>query len=243
MNATYLRYELLRTVRNRRFMLFSLGFPVVLYLLIAAPSRHVTDLAHTGISAPLYYLAGLISFGAMSAMLGSGARIATDRQAGWHRQLRTTPLDPRQYLRAKVLTGYAMAVLTVAVLDACAVGLGVAMPAGRWLAMTGLILLGLAPFAGMGIVLGHVVRADTTGPAIGGLLSLLAFLGGAWFPVTGGVLRAIGEALPSWWLVQASRVALHGAAWPTLGWVVVAAWAVALSGAARWAYRRDTARV
>ena len=32
-----LRYELLRTFRNRRFFLFSLGFPLVLYYLIAAP--------------------------------------------------------------------------------------------------------------------------------------------------------------------------------------------------------------
>src|SRR5207344_1185633 len=35
--ATYIRYELLRTFRNRRFLVFSLGFPVVIYYLIAAP--------------------------------------------------------------------------------------------------------------------------------------------------------------------------------------------------------------
>ena len=29
--AAYTRYELLRTFRNRRFFLFSLGFPLVLY--------------------------------------------------------------------------------------------------------------------------------------------------------------------------------------------------------------------
>ena len=31
MNRTYIRYELLRTFRNRRFFVFSLGFPLVLY--------------------------------------------------------------------------------------------------------------------------------------------------------------------------------------------------------------------
>ena len=51
--ALYLRYELLRAFRNRRFFIFSLGFPLVLYWLIASPQRHERDLAGTGISAPL----------------------------------------------------------------------------------------------------------------------------------------------------------------------------------------------
>ena len=35
-SATYVRYEVLRSVRNKRFFLFSLGFPVALYVLSAA---------------------------------------------------------------------------------------------------------------------------------------------------------------------------------------------------------------
>ena len=35
-----LRYELLRTFRNRRFLLFSLAFPLVLFFLVAGPNRH-----------------------------------------------------------------------------------------------------------------------------------------------------------------------------------------------------------
>jgi ABC-2 type transport system permease protein len=42
--TTYVRYELLRTFRNKRFMIFSLGFPLALYYLIAAPTRNVSDL-------------------------------------------------------------------------------------------------------------------------------------------------------------------------------------------------------
>lgn len=36
-------------------------------------------------------------------------------------------------------------------------------------------------------------------------------------------LRDIAEFLPSSWLVQASHVALGGAAWPTMGWIVACA--------------------
>ena len=79
---TYTRFELLRTFRNRRFFIFSLVFPLVLYFLIAGPNRHDNDFANSGVSAPLYYMVGLASFGTMTAMLSSGARIATEREVG-----------------------------------------------------------------------------------------------------------------------------------------------------------------
>ncbi|MCU1457750.1 MAG: transporter permease, partial [Actinomycetia bacterium] len=40
-SVTYTRFELLRTFRNVRFMLFSLLFPLVLFLLVAGPNRHL----------------------------------------------------------------------------------------------------------------------------------------------------------------------------------------------------------
>ena len=101
MRAPYTRYELLRTLRNRRFFLLSLGFPLVLYFLIAGPNANDAQPRRHGIAAPLYYMVGLASFGTMSAMLSCGARIAAERAVGWNRQLRITPavaarLLPRQ---------------------------------------------------------------------------------------------------------------------------------------------------
>ncbi|HEX2164978.1 MAG TPA: hypothetical protein VHM02_13620, partial [Thermoanaerobaculia bacterium] len=92
------------------------------------------------------------------------------------------------------------------------------------------------------VMLGHLVTSDTVGPAIGGTTAVLAFLGGTWFPITGGAMQAIAEALPSYWLVQASHVGLGGAGWGVTGWAVVAAWSVAAALAAAWAYRRDEGR-
>jgi hypothetical protein len=87
---TYTRYELLRTFRNRRFFLLSLAFPLVLYFLIAGPNRDVHSLSGTGISAPLYFMVGLVSFGTMSAMLSSGARTAATPR-GYSRPDRPKP--------------------------------------------------------------------------------------------------------------------------------------------------------
>jgi ABC-2 type transport system permease protein len=239
--AVYTRYELLRTFRNKRFLLFAFGFPLVLYVLIAAPNRHVHDLNHSGLSAPLYFMVGLLAFGTMTAMLSSGARIAAERAVGWNRQLRITPLSPRTYFRTKVLTGYAMSLVTIGLLYAAGTVLGVRLAAGDWLKMTWLILAGLIPFAALGIFIGHVVTQESIGPAIGGATALLAFLGGVWFPITGhGVLVDIAQALPSYWLVQAAHVGVGGTGWSTKGWAVMAVWTVGATILARRAYVKDT---
>ena len=243
MNRAYLHFELVRTFRNRRFFFLSLGFPLVLYFLIAGPNRTTEDLGHSGLSAPLYFMAGLAAFGTMNAMLSAGARISSERAVGWNRQLRITPLTTRTYFRAKVVTGYAMAALSLATLYLAGTILGVRLTAGEWTRMTFLILVGLLPFAALGIVFGHLLTPESIGPVMGGATAVLALLGGTWFPLGTGTLADIGKALPSYWLVQAGHVALGDGGWTTTGWIVVAAWTVATAAAARWAYRRDTRRV
>ena len=246
MNAalTYTRFELLRTLRNRRFFVLSLGFPLVLYFLLAGPQRNVHSLNGSGVPASVYYMMGLASFGAMSSMLSSGGRIATERAVGWNRQLRITPLSPRAYFRAKLVTSYMMALLSLGALYIAGTSLGVSLPAGRWLEMTGLMLVGLIPFAALGIAVGHVLTPDSIGPAVGGGVSLFAFVGGVWFPLgQHGFIHDVAQYIPSYWLVQASHVAYGGHPWNATAWIVMAAWTVLFSGMAVRAYRRDTGRV
>jgi ABC-2 type transport system permease protein len=244
MSLTYIRYELLRTLRNRRFFLLSLGFPLVLYFVIAGSQRNNHNFAGSGIAAPLYYMVGLATFGTMGAMLSCGARIASERAVGWNRQLRITPLSPRDYFRAKVITGYMMALISLLALYLAGITLGVSLTAREWLEMTGLILIGLVPFAALGITIGHLLTPDSIGPAMGGGISVLALFGGTWFPITGhGLIAEVARVLPSYWLVQASHVAVGGHVWAARGWLTMGAWTVVLGALAVRAYRRDTGRV
>lgn len=243
-SLVYTRYELIRTLRNRRFFILSLGFPLILYLLISSSTRHVHNLDGTGLPASLYFMVGMASFGTMSAMLSCGARIAAERAVGWNRQLRITPLTTRSYFRTKILTAYLVALLTLIVLYVAGSSMGVSLEIHQWLEMTGLILVGLIPFAALGIMLGHLLTPDSIGPALGGGVGLLALLGGTWFPITGsGFLAELARLLPSYWISQASHVALGGRPWEAKGWLVIAAWTVVLSLLAARAYRRDTGRV
>lgn len=245
----YTRYELLRVARNRQGMLFSLVFPLIMYFLLAAPNKNDHNFGgdakhHTGLFAPQYYMIGLLAFGAMIAVMSAGARIAAERTIGWNRQLRLTPLSSRNYLRAKVAASYALVIVGMVLLYACGIALGVRMPLESWLKMSGLILVALIPFAAIGIGGGHLLNDDAAGAGLGGVVSLFAFLGGTWFPITGGGFRTFCESLPSYWLVRAGQVGLGGRGdpWGAKGWLVLAAWTAAGVVFAAWVYRRDTRR-
>jgi len=242
MNTTYLKYEVIRTLRNRQGFLFSLAFPLVMYFLLAGSSKKDTNLSDTGIPAVTYYMVGLITFGTIGAVMSGGARIAVDRQVGWNRQLRLSPLSPRIYLASKLLLGYLIAAMTIIVLYAAAISMGATMPLSRWLEMTLFILLGLIPFAALGIWVGHQFHVDAIGPIMGGGMALFAFLGGTWFPLGDGVLDEIGSFLPSYWVVQAGHVGVGGDVWGIKGWLVIAIWTVAAVALAVRAYQADTQR-
>lgn len=239
--ATYTRLELRRSLRNRRFFLFSLGFPVVFYVVIVLANGRTDDFAGTGISSALFYLTGLASFGCMAAMIGGGARIAAERANGWNRQLRITPLKARTYFTSKVLVSYVICLMTIVLLTVFAVAFGARLSVLHWLEMTALVLIGVIPFAGIGIGLGHLLSSDALGPVLGTSVGLLAFLGGTWFPVTGG-LKSFSQFLPSYWIAQAAHTAVGGAAWSAFGWGVIAVWSVAGLALAVFAYRHDTKR-
>jgi ABC-2 type transport system permease protein len=240
--STYLRYELLRSVRNWRFIAFSLAYPVILYFVVAGPQRHHT---FDGTAFPLYFMAGMATIGAMIAVISSGARIAADRAAGWTRQIRITPLAARDYLTARVVCGVLMAVVTIALVCVSGLALGVHLSGGEWLTVIGLLFVGLIPLAVLGIVLGQLLTPDAMTPATGGTIMVLGVLGGAYgFLVaqSGPVFDAI-KLLPSYWLVQAGKTAHGGSAWPVEGWIVIAVWTAVLVPLAVFAYRRDTSRV
>ncbi len=242
MHATYLRYELLRNVRNWRFILFSLAYPVVLYFVVTSPQRHAT---FDGVAFPLYFMAGMAAVGTMIAVISTGARIAVDRSAGWTRQLRMTPLTAAEHLGARVACGFFMALLAIVLVSLSGTALGVHLSAGAWLTMIGLMLVGLIPVTVLGILLGHLVTPDSLAPAAGGTVMLLALLGGAYgfLVAKSGAMFDVIKALPSYWLVQAGKTALAGNSWPAEGWIVIAAWTAVLVPLAVVVYKRDTSRV
>jgi ABC-2 type transport system permease protein len=243
MKANYIRFEMLRLFRNRQNFVFSLIFPVVMFFAIASSGRNKIITGHVTVAR--FYMAGMIGFGTLAAVMAGGARIALERQVGWNRQLRLTPLTPRTYLRTKVLTSYLLAVISLLLVTASALVLGVHFSGRDWVKGVALVLVALIPFAALGIMIGHLIKGDAMGPFLGGGISLFSLLGGGYFPIGNGdgFMHYFVRVIPSFWLIQAGKTGVGGQAWTAESWLVVAAWTVVLGAGAMWAYRRDTKRV
>ncbi|MEO6700467.1 MAG: ABC transporter permease [Jatrophihabitantaceae bacterium] len=240
MNTTYLKYEVLRTLRNRQSYIFSLAFPVILFLVFGVSNRNAEGFP-SSITPITYYMVGMLGFGAMGAVVSGGARIASDRSTGWNRQLRLSPLRPRTYLAAKVVVGYLAALHTVAAMYLAGISFGARASLVEWVQMTAFILIGLIPFAALGIWIGHIASVDAMGPIMGGLMSLFALVGGSWYPVS-GTLGKIGSYIPSYWIVQAGHIAVGGSGWSAKGWLVILGWTAVFTVLAAKAFQADTRR-
>src|SRR5699024_10652981 len=79
-SATLLRLELIRKLRNRRTLIFTMTWHAVFYLLFGLTTmRHMLGYTH----APLYSSVSQADDGAMVATTTGGAQVAVDRALGW----------------------------------------------------------------------------------------------------------------------------------------------------------------
>ena len=75
-------------------------------------------------------MAGMVSWGTMTAVVAGGARIAAERSIGWNRQLRVSPLPVRTYFLTKLASGYLVALVSIAVLYLAGAAFDVRLGAG-----------------------------------------------------------------------------------------------------------------
>ncbi|GAA2924787.1 hypothetical protein GCM10020221_20980 [Streptomyces thioluteus] len=81
---TLIQLEIARTLRNKKFMFFSVLYPAALYLLIAAGSKDTEKIGDTGLTFPVIYMVSMATFGAItSVLIGNAERIAKEREKGW----------------------------------------------------------------------------------------------------------------------------------------------------------------
>jgi ABC-2 type transport system permease protein len=226
----FVTFELRRTFRNVRFLLFLVAMPVVLYLIWGRE-----DGTAQGLPVPALLLATLGVYAASGgALIGGGSGVAEDRAAGWLRQLRVTPLRDTDWLVGRLVNGVLVIVPGVAAVGLAAVLYGhVHLAAGRWAELAALLLLGSIPFGFLGLLVGLTFHGKTAQVALVATFFTCAFLGGV---MTGGqklgpVADGIGAVTPSYHLVRSAEgiVGGHGP-----GVVHVAALAViaAVAGAA-----------
>ncbi|MFE0524279.1 ABC transporter permease [Streptomyces sp. NPDC058954] len=231
----YLRLEVRRTLRDVGFVVGGIAMPVLMYLLF-------TNLGADDGGYKTAAMVGMAGYGAVGSALNTGGGVAEDRAIGWLRQLRVTPMTPRQVVVGRALTG-SVTVLPaiVAVLAAGGLVNGVRLAAWQWGAIALLLWLGSLPFTLLGLGNGYRLTGQTTGVANMACNLGLAVLGGLWFPVTlfPGWLRAVSAYTPTYRFAQLGTSVADGRA-PALGAVcVLGAWLLAFGSYAVLSYRRS----
>jgi ABC-2 type transport system permease protein len=242
MSVTYLLLEVRRAMRNGRFLIFSIAFPVLLFLLYVGIFAH-GDKEIIGV-----LMVNMTAFGALTASMFAGGRVALERALGWQRQLRLTPLSGPGYLAGKGLTAMLLAVPAVVLVPAIgAVVEGVSLDAGGWLRVTIGIWLAVIPFALIGLFIGQIGTPESMQPIMSITMMTMSLLGGIFIPIDGmpDWLSKIAHVLPSYWLGQVGRGAVTSELSVNLSQavLVLAGWTLVLGFGVVRRYRRDSARV
>jgi ABC-2 type transport system permease protein len=241
--SRYLLLEARRAYRNKRFLIFTVAMPVVLFLIYV--QLYGDDQGINGVSTRAYLMVSMAAFGAMSGSMSAGSRIALERQSGWNRQLRLTPLRPVSYLVAKGGVGMLVALpAIILVYVAGALIVHVHLSAWEW-AVSGIGLwLALIPFAALGILIGYVASPDSAQAIFPATFMTLSLFGGIFIPVEvmPKVMANIAQVLPSYWLgiIGRSPLGLGGFEWKAIP--VLLAWALVVALIVARRYRIDTAR-
>jgi ABC-2 type transport system permease protein len=181
--AVYARLEIRRVVRNRRYLMFAIGFPVFFYLLYTGVLGDRTS-AQAG-TWPAYFMVSMAAYGMIGAALSGAVPIAQERASGWTRQLRITPLPPVGWVGAKVLVAYLTSLPALVLVAATAVLVNhVSLPLGTWVTIVGGLALGVVPFAAFGLLIGYVFDVNSAQGAMSISYVGLAVLGGLWAPAS-----------------------------------------------------------
>ncbi|WP_406383707.1 ABC transporter permease [Streptomyces sp. NBC_01618] len=239
-----IRLEVTRTLRNKKFMFFSVIYPSVIYLLISG-TRNTTDkVPDSDLTLQAFFMVSMASFGALTAVLmGNSERIAKEREKGWVRQLRLTALPGRGYVLAKI-AGAAMVTLPciVVVFLVAATVKHVRLDTWQWFALTGVIWAGSLAFAALGAAIGYIASGDAVRPITMIIYFGLSILGGLWMPSATFPqwLQNISEWLPTHAYASLGQAIEMGGSPHGKDVAVLCVYFLIFAGGAAWLYRKDT---
>lgn len=198
------KYELLRLLRTPSFVLPTLLFPPLFYVLFG-----VLLGGKGGGAAAHYLLATYGVFGVMGAALfGFAVTVAVERERGFLALKRALPMPPGAYLLAKMAMAMVFAAIISLILALIAATLAkVSLQASQWALLLLVNVLGVLPFCAIGLYIGTLVGGSGA-PAVVNLLYLpMSFLSGLWLPLA--LLPAIFTRIaPIWPSYHLGQVAL-----------------------------------
>jgi ABC-2 type transport system permease protein len=238
-------FEVVRLLRNWKFLAIAVGFPVIFYLLFLG-NRGATTVVDGQVQWRVYLMVSMCSFGALiTALNAGGSRLSMERASGWARQLRVTPLPAWSYVAVKVAASMLVLLPVVALVELVGATFGgVDLGIGTWFELTGLLFATALPFAVLGVFVGFLVSPEAAFPVVTGLMFLLGYFGGLFTPVDEmpGPLQVVAHLLPSYQHASLGLGLVDGRGAGAVPWLVLAAYTAVLGAVILWRHRLDDAR-
>lgn len=214
-------------LRDLLTLLFGLGFPLVLMILLSAINSSIPKEAAGGMTLfQIESLApGISVFGLSFISLFSAMLISKDRTTSFVLRLFTSPLKASEFILGYTLPLIPMALVQTAFCYAVGVFFGLEVSVNMLLALVVNIPIALV-FIALGLLLGTVLNEKAVGGVCGALITnLSAWFSNIWFDtaLVGGWFEALANLLPFAHAVNAARYAMSGEyaqIMPELIWVI-----------------------
>jgi len=208
-------------LRDPLTLIFGLGFPLVLILLLSAIQANIPvklfEIQHL--------TPGITVFGLAFMSLFSATIIAKDRGSSLLQRLYTTPLTARDFILGYTLPIIPISIGQCVICYIAAIFLGLDITVNILYAVVFIIPVSILYIA-LGLLCGSVLNDKQVGGICGALLTnLSAWLSGVWFDLdlVGGTFKKIAYALPFVHAVEMERAILAGdflGIFPHLWWVL-----------------------
>ena len=222
-------------LRDPLTLIFGLGFPLVLLVLLSAINAGIPKEANNTMFTIQNLAPGISVFGLSFLALFSSMLISKDRTTSFVLRLFTSPIKPADFILGYTLPMLPMALVQSAICYAAALFYG--LPLSPDLLLATVVNLPIAAvFIALGLLFGALLNEKAVGGVCGALLTnLSAWFSNIWFDTSmvGGWFKAVANALPFSHAVNAARAAAagnYGEIFPDLWWVI--GYAAALLAAA-----------
>lgn len=195
-------YELLRVLRQPAFVVPTLAFPLVFYVMFAL----VIPGQWGSFQKATYLFATYAVFGVIGpALFGFGVGLAIERQQGWLELKRVSPMPTGAYFFAKICMSLSFAFVVVLLLSIAALGFGgVHLGLFDWLKLVGVLMLGTLPFCALGLWIGTLVKGQAAVAVVNLIYLPMSVLSGLWLPlmIFPPMLQKLAVLWPAWHLGQ-----------------------------------------
>ena len=195
-------------LRDPLTLIFGLGFPIVLILLLSAIQANIpVELFEIKHLTP-----GVTVFGLAFMTLFSATIIAKDRGSSLLQRLYTTPLTPVDFILGYTLPVIPISIAQCIICYIAAIILGLNITINILYAVIFIVPVSVL-YISLGLLCGSVFTDKQVGSICGALLTnLSAWLSGIWFDLDliGGAFKKIAYALPFVHAVDMERAMLSG---------------------------------